>query len=434
MRLRCPRCQKKLNIPDKYAGKAIRCPACQRAFTVPKLTASVGANLESAKLDLEGLANLERSAGEMDGNELAEAQAQLAVTRAAEMSGGDPTLRTCPNCQKRTKVDDPYAEILCSHCWQPIPALIKGETMARASGPRGGASAFYGELATAITYPIPALSSLATAAGVAIGAALVPVAVMTALHNIMAQGNVGLAGAENVKTDLSGVRLILIGIFALEILFYTAVALHVFLDVIRASVIGNNAPPNLGWSPAAWGKSVAGYLVLLAYYIVATSIVLMLTYPGGNDAMFDQIKQGQIMDVLKDAGTPFAIGMLIFSLGVPMNLLGFSLGTVVEAINPVRVAKSIGRTHVHYLFLVLLLSVYGILFAAAFLAIVFDWFIPQVEKMAQGAATGEIIQVALALVAWGVVMAFYFFGNYVLARLHGIFARSFRKELEFGTL
>lgn len=434
MKLRCPRCQKKLSIPDKYAGKTIRCPACQKPFAVPKLTAGVGTQLESAKLDLEGLASLERATSEMGEEELAQAQAQVDAQRAADAQAAGKNVRVCPNCGKPTQIDDPHAEVLCSHCWQTIPALIKGETLARGRAGVGGPGAFYGELAGCIAYPVPALSSLATAAGIAIAAALVPVVVMTALHYVMAQGNVGLAGAENIKTDLSGVQWILVAIFGLEIAFYAAVALHVFLDVIRASVIGNKAPPTLGWSPASWSKSVAGYFVLLVYYAVATSLVLLLTYPEGSDALIEEIKKGQVIPVLKKAGTPFAVGMLIISLGVPMNLLGFGLGTVVQAMNPVRVFKSIARTHVHYLFLVLLLCVYGILFASAFLAIVFDWFIPKVQTMVAGAAAGEIVQVALALVAWGVVMAFYFFGNYVLARLHGIFALSFRKELEFGTL
>ena len=429
MKLRCPRCQKKLGIPDKYAGKVIRCPACSRAFTVPKLAAGTGAAMEASKLDLEGLAGLERASSEMDERELADAQAQVAAAQA-EAAKANPKVRICPNCRKPTEVTDPYAEILCSHCWQPIPALVKGESLVKIKGGKGGAAAFYGELASAITYPVPALAALGSAAGIAIAAALVPVAVMTGMSYVMAQSDVGLPGVE-VKADLSGIQWILVGIFAAEVLFYTAVALHVFLDTLRATVIGTQAPPNLGWSPAAWGKSFVGYIVLLAYYAVTTSVVLFLSYPGD---LMAEIQKGEVIEIITAAGTPFFVGMLIISLGVPMNLLGFALGTVVQAMDPVRVAKSIGRTHVHYIFLVLLLCVYGILFASAFLAIVFDWFIPQIGEMVKGAEQGNLVQVALALLAWGVVMAFYFYGNYVLARLHGIFARSFRIALLFGTM
>lgn len=434
MKLRCPRCQKKLGIPDKYAGKAIRCPACNRAFTVPKLDAEGMAGPDASRLDLEGLASLERQSEEMDQNELVAAQKELAARRVEEVptGGTDPKQRVCPSCNKVVRVDDPYAEVLCSHCWKPIPALIKGAAVAR-QRVLGGATTFYGELAGCIAYPIPAISSLATAAGIAIAAALVPVVVMTGLHNLMEQGNVGIVGLENRKPDLSGVQWILVGIFALEILFFTAVALHVFLDVIRSSVIGNVAPPNLGWSPASWGKSLVGFIVLVVYYLLASSAVLMLTYDGDMNALIDEFRRGQIVPVLQSAGVPFAVGMFVISLGVPMNLLGFGLGSVAQAIDPVRVGKSIGRTHVHYVFLVLLLCVYGILFASAFVAIVFEWFIPKVREMVEGAVAGELMNVALALAAWGLVMAVYFYGNYVLARMHGIFARSFRKDLEFGT-
>lgn len=430
MKLRCPRCQKKLTIPDKYAGKAIRCPACSRAFSVPKLTAGTGAAMEASKLDLEGLAGLERASTEMDERELAEASRIVAAQKEAKKKSS-AKVRVCPNCNKPTEVKDPYADILCSHCWQSIPALVKGETLVKVKASRGGAAAFYGDFATAVTYPIPALAGLGSAAGIAIAAALAPVAIMTALTYVMAQGNVGLPGADLKEQDLSGIQWILAAIFGLEVLFYTAVALHVFLDTIRATVIGTQAPPNLGWTPAAWGKSFVGYFVLLSYYAVATTGILFVTYPGD---LVAEIQKGEVLEIFTAAGTPFFIGMLVISFGVPMNLLGFGLGSVGQAINPIRVFKSIGRTHVHYIFLVLLLSVYGILFASAFLAIVFDWFIPQIGEMMKGAGQGNMLQVALALVAWGVVMAFYFYGNYVLARLHGIFAQSFRKDLLFGTM
>ena len=125
--------------------------------------------------------------------------------------------------------------------------------------------------------------------------------------------------------------------------------------------------------------------------------------------------------------------MVIVSLGVPMNLLGMALGNVMQAIHPVYVVKSIGRTHVHYLFLLLLASMFGIFFVSAFWSIVHDWFVPQVEKMARGSKEGNLTPVALGLLAWGVVMSFYFYGTYVMGRLFGIFARSFRRDLVFGT-
>ena len=37
LKFRCPKCEKKLAVPEKLAGKAIRCPNCQTAVRTPKL-------------------------------------------------------------------------------------------------------------------------------------------------------------------------------------------------------------------------------------------------------------------------------------------------------------------------------------------------------------------------------------------------------------
>ncbi len=430
MRLRCPRCQKKLTVPDKYGGKAIRCPACNRAFSVPKATASTGRSLDTARMDLEGLASLERRSTELTPEELRESQSAIDLGIPAKRAAS-ANMRTCPSCQKETKVEDLYAEVLCSHCWNPIPAMIKGEVWApRKTAVSGGPSSFYAELATSVVYPIPALPSLLTAAAIAIGAGLVPVAVMTVLAHVMQLGDVGLPTGVQ-KPDLTGVQWILVGIFAAEVFFFTAVATHVFLDVIRATTIGDHAPPNLGWGIAHWGKSFFGYVVIAIYLSAMTALMVLLCIPG--DPM-EYLRKGEVIELIQQGGTPLLLGLLVISFGIPMNLLGLALANVAQALHPVRVLKSVAQTHVHYAFLVVLLTVYGLLFAGAFAAIVLEWLVPEVGKMGSSAAKGDLAQVAIALAVWGLVMAFYFYGLYVLARLHGVFARSFRKGLFFGTM
>lgn len=434
MKVRCPRCQKKLAIPDKYAGKAIRCPSCSKPFTLPALSGDASGRLDATRMDLEGLASLERQSSGMERRELAAAEADIKAHAKAAAATAPPNERICPNCNKRTRVDDPYVEVLCSHCWNPIPALVKGGTTRHAGGlilaKTTGPGAFYGELAGSLAYPIPAISSIATASVVAICAALAPVAVLTAMTYLMEQSNVGLDVAKKA-TDLTFVQWILVGIFAFEVFFFNAVAIHTFLDVIRASVIGNRAPPNLGWSPNHWGKSFLGYFVIVLYLAAATVLVVFLTVEGDVVAM---ARRGEIVELMKAGGTPLVVGLVVVSCGIPMNLLGLGLGSIAQAVNPVRIFKSIGRTHAHYAFLVLLLVLYGVMFASAFVSIVFEWFLPKIDTMVAGAAAGDVLQVALALLAWGVVMAVYFFGIYVLARLHGIFALAFRKQLEFGSV
>ncbi len=431
MKLRCPRCQKKLSVPDKYAGKAIRCPSCNQGFSVPKTQAALEGPGTRSNLDLEDLAKLEAQSTEMDGDDRAEAESALETQREHEEAEG-PKVRTCPSCKKQVPVDDPYAEMLCSHCWNPIPALIKGTGEARseriARSRRGpGTAGFYAELASSVMYPISALGSLATAAGVAVVAGVAPVAVITGGAKVMEQSAVGTI--EGVKeADLSGATMILMAVFAVEVAFFSAVALHAFLDCVRATSIGNDRAPNLSWNPTQWGKSLLTYVVLAVYLCVATYVVSQLTVGDPLRYMLDR----NVMGLIKDGGAGFAIGMVILTFAIPMNLIGVSLGSIAQGLNPKDVFKAIGKTHAHYVFLVLIVSVFGALFAAAFSMIAFDWFLPQVDVMIKGSKEGNLGEVALAMLAWGAVMGVFFYGTYVLARLHGLFARTFHKKLGFG--
>jgi hypothetical protein len=37
MELLCPSCQRKLTIPEQYAGQQMKCPLCNNMFTAPAL-------------------------------------------------------------------------------------------------------------------------------------------------------------------------------------------------------------------------------------------------------------------------------------------------------------------------------------------------------------------------------------------------------------
>src|SRR6516162_9166111 len=43
MELLCPNCQKKLTVPEQYAGQIMRCPLCQGTFNVPAIPSTVAA-------------------------------------------------------------------------------------------------------------------------------------------------------------------------------------------------------------------------------------------------------------------------------------------------------------------------------------------------------------------------------------------------------
>ncbi len=189
MKIRCPRCEKKLSVPDKYAGKAIRCPACNRGLKVPKPQTAVAGD---SGLDLEGLAALEAQTTQMSEEERTDAEEAM----QGAVEAGDGLFRVCPSCNVKVRADDPTVEVLCSHCWKPIPATAGGELAGKTRRKQKtvsatGAGGFYSELASSVMYPVPALSSLMTAAGIAFLAALLPVVVMTAGAQLMEQGNVG---------------------------------------------------------------------------------------------------------------------------------------------------------------------------------------------------------------------------------------------------
>lgn len=427
MKLHCPRCEKKLSIPDKFAGKAIRCPACNRAFNVPKPQVALSGP-GGAAVDLENLAALERGSSQMGEEELA--GAKMADHSRAKAKPGE---RTCPQCNKITQVQDIYVEILCSHCWTPIPGVSVGDGYdvgdTKLVGYKGstatGTVTFYNGLATAMAYPIQAIGSLLVAVLVAIGIILLPVAMMTAVGQTAEQSAVGTV--EGVKqADLSAVQMLLRSVFLVEVLFFSAVGIHALMDVIRTTAVGEEKPPSLSWHPSQWGKSIVGYVALLVYYFVMTYAVLFIAKGGAFDIPYS----------LEDAQALFSdqnviIGMVIISIVIPMNLIGLALGEIGQALNPINVLKSIGKTHVHYVFLVIMLCVYGTICGAAFFGIL-QWFLPKVDKMATGAGTGELGSVALGLLAWGLVMGFTFYSMYALGRIHGLFARTYRKHLLFG--
>lgn len=425
MKLRCPRCEKKLSIADKYAGRAIRCPACNRGFTVPKLEQAAG---PVSEIDLAGLAALEVGTQQLTEEEREQLEAERLQTPT------EPGVRVCPHCGAKVKAVDATVEILCSHCWKNIPApqatssyggkKIKGLKEIGAFN-RGG---FYSEIGNATTYPLSALGSIMTAALVAFLAGVVPVVFLTGASNVMNFSNVGTA-QEAEQADLSGIPAILTLIFTVEIIFFAAVAIHAFFDIVRSTGIGEDAAPKLSWAPGTLAKSAVSYIVLLIYIGVSMFVVGYLTL----DVDITDALMNENPEAIVQGGDAFLVGALIVCFLIPMQLIGMSLGNVGQAMNVINVAKSIAKTHVHYLFLVLLLSVFGVIFAGGFAMLLFSWFIPQVSEMLAGSGEGKLGQVSLALLAWGIVMACFFYGSYILARMHGLFVRSFRKKLLFGT-
>jgi DNA-directed RNA polymerase subunit RPC12/RpoP len=43
IKFNCSSCQKKLGVPDEYAGRRVRCPKCEEPSIVPKVEATSAA-------------------------------------------------------------------------------------------------------------------------------------------------------------------------------------------------------------------------------------------------------------------------------------------------------------------------------------------------------------------------------------------------------
>jgi hypothetical protein len=251
---------------------------------------------------------------------------------------------------------------------------------------------------------------------------LLPVVGAVGIAFTVEQGRSGLT--EQSPLYLSGVQKAFVGFVLLEVLFFLAVGVHAFLDVVRTTAIGTDRPPELVWNPSQWGNSILAYLALLAYYALFGVVALWVSGKG-------EFHFPTTIAELRDRLTPGVILVAaFFTFVVPMHLIGIATSTIVRGLNPVNVGKSMAGTHVNYVFLFLLVAVYAVMFGMAFSGVV-GWFAGVLERTSVAAGAGNVVQAAAGLLSWGAVIGFGFYGIYFLGRLHGLFARTFRKQLAF---
>ncbi len=423
MKLRCPRCQSKIAVPDEWAGRSIRCKGCNKAFRIPRPSQTIAPVRTDTSVNLEDLASLERGTEAMDAREAQEYSGQLPIP---DPTPAEPTARACPHCNKEVMLKDPYVEALCSNCWQPIPALLKGKSADHGYNTAHlrtrGEIGFYSGLTSAFGYPFGASGSLITSVVAAVGVILLPVAGAVGIAFAVNQGNVG--SGHETPLYLSGVQKAFVGCVLLEVFFFLAVGVHAFLDVVRATAIGTDRPPELVWNPSQWGSSIVAYLSLLIYYAVFAAVALWISNKG-------DFHIPATMAELRSRLTPGVILVAaVFTFIVPMHLIGIATSSIVSGLNPLNVGKSIAETNVNYAFLFLLVAAYAVMFALAFSGVV-SWFAGVLERTSVAAGAGNVVQAAAGLLSWGAVIGFGFFGIYFLGRLHGLFARTFRKQLAF---
>jgi len=359
---------------------------------------------------------------------LKEAQALAAATGGNgndKAAKSDPTLRTCPGCGEKVRSPELYSDLMCRYCGAIIPGLeIERKTEARyttLSDRMTTGVKFHSGFGGAALYPLPALGSVGVGMAIALAIIAVPL-----FPIIGFTGASGANEASRTQTDFGWVGHFLTVMFLVEALYFGAVAYYVMIDTIRTTTSGTEQPPPLTWSPTKLGGAVGGYLGLIVLYSVIISLVFLWRY-GSMPASGEDLNR-----LMSDPVGLTVIALLIFAL--PMNLLGLASTHAVDALNPLKLGKSIGFTIGHYTFLFLIVLLYlgfymGLMYA------VMSWAGPMIMNAAKGDAQAGLAKVMLntlmGLAAWAVLIGLMLYFGYCLGRVLGLFSRTYRERLAF---
>ncbi len=422
MKASCPECKKSFKAPDEWAGKRVRCPACKKPITLPESDA------DSSSLDFSTLSSLE-SGGEAVEFErksmtLKEAQAAAAVAEKSSSTGQpvkkDPYLRTCPRCGQKVRAADIYTDVICNHCGAGIPGqdVEVGEKAKFTDGMAGRLQtkvSFYSGFTGAVLYPLPGITHILTAIGIGLGVIVVP------LGGILAFLGASQLNEQAERVDFGWVGPVMGIAFTVEGIYFSAVAYYLLIDTIRATTSGNESPPSLTWNVINLGSALGGYVILLVAY--ALLVCLLTLFSGGS---FIPTGSEDVELLLQPLNL---ILLAVLTFGVPMNIIGLSSNTAMDGLHPVKVAKSIFQTLGHYTFLYLIF-VMAMGFIIGLMIALMSWAGPALIDAIQKGIKEGIGKLLIGLGAWAVVIGFMFYAAYAMGRILGLFARTYREDLE----
>jgi hypothetical protein len=423
MKVSCPNCQKVIQAPDDWAGKKVKCPACKGVIALPEAAKEPAAG--GAGLDLGSLASLE------DAGEVIYAQRKKRITvaqadalRVAEAGDQpkvtvDPTVRSCPKCGQKVKSEDIYSELECRHCGAGIPGVdARTEATRYTSGMMDRITtqvSFYTGFSSAFAYPIPALVWILMGMGIAMGTIALPL--------LAVLGFTAGSGLNEIseKADLSWVGIFLTVAFIAQGIYFSAVAYYVMIDTIRTTSSGGEQAPALTWNVISLGTALAGYAALLGFYCLVAIILLSIS----NGHMPSTLPD---LAALARPANIFVLAMLTFA--VPMNMIGLSSSHALDGLNPVRTFRSIARVGGHYFFLFLITLIYlGIYIGGV--AAVMKWAGPAIMDAANKGMGVGFFKMLGGPIAWCVLIGLGFYFSYMIGRILGLFARTYKEHLEF---
>lgn len=456
MKVACPTCKQILKVPDDWAGRTARCPHCKSPFSVPGQAAAApvagksaageppAAPEEPGAVNLQALAGLvpeERaSAPDPDaplpgrkrgGWFKSKAPKEEARKHPQVVKGADgKTYRVCPDCGHRVRTDDLYMDLFCSNCGKTIPAttkvdeidLPKGQTLL---GGRGKdvdrTQGFYDGLMLAFAYPVGALESILMGTLVAIGVIVIPMAVMMGLVAVMKMEPV-----EGDKFTVGNWPGLMMGIMLLVQLVYCAgVGFYALIDSIRSTNTGAEKPPALVFNLATVTGGLLTYIGFIVFYSVLAFLGIKLfgNYSGDLPKTVDGLK-----GVLNSGGLYGYLAVLTFFM--PMTIIGLAIGRGLQGLNPMRAARSIASTAAHYLFLFCIVLVYAGLIGIAVVQML-DFTSQSIVDVYKKGIEQSVGSMALGVLFWGLLLAGSFYGQYVIGRILGLFAREFKYKLAY---
>jgi uncharacterized membrane protein len=137
------------------------------------------------------------------------------------------------------------------------------------------------------------------------------------------------------------------------------------------------------------------------------------------------------LDDLSVLARPLSLTVLaIMTFSVPMNIIGLASTEPVDGLNPKKVALSIARLLGHYIFMFLIVLIYlgfyvGVMYA------VMSWAGPAVkEAAAKGISVGYKNLIG-GIIGWSVLIGMGFYFSYMIGRILGLFARTYKEQMEF---
>lgn len=423
MKVTCPHCKKVLDAPPEWAGKKVRCPGCRKPVKLP--ASHAGPSKEELGFDLDSLATIESSGHVVvrDRNRkpltLKEAQAAAVQTVERKAVSTDPTVRFCPQCAKVVRCDDVYAELICAQCGADIPSLMTPKSgyvkYNKDAGILKTKINFYNGFTGAVLYPLPGITAILIGMAAALGMIALPVV-----------GAVGIVAVSNLnevakKTEVTWLGTFMFGMFILEGVLFGALAYYLMIDTIRATSGGHEQPPPLTWNISRIGSALGGYLALVVFYVLAILALLSISgkgFPSTADDLAPLMQPGHILI------------LVLLTLPIPMNIIGLASGNMLNGFNPAKILLSIAKLAGHYLFLYLIVVLYMGLYIGLMIAVM-NWAAPKMMEAASRGIQAGFLNLIIGALAWTVLVGLGFYFAYVLGRILGLFARTYRSRLAF---